>query len=44
MVSHLIVRDYYLLKSPQISRILLGILAELNNDGAWIVYTRPVIS
>ena len=31
-------------KSPQVSRILLGILADLNNAVVWTVTTRPVIS
>ena len=31
-------------KSPQISRTLLSILADLNNAVVWIVSTRPVIS
>ena len=31
-------------KSPQVSRILLSILAVLNKDVVWTVYTRPPIS
>ena len=31
-------------KSPQVSRTLLGILADLNNVVIWIVSTRPLIS
>ena len=31
-------------KSPQVSRILLGILADLNNAVVWMVSTRPVFS
>ena len=31
-------------KSPQVSRTLLSILADLNNTVVWMVSTRPVIS
>ena len=31
-------------KSPQVSRTLLSILADLNNVVVWIVSTRPLIS
>ena len=31
-------------KSPQVSRTLLSILADLNNAAVWTVSTRPVIS
>ena len=31
-------------KSPQLSRTLLSILADLNNAVVWTVSTRPVIS
>ena len=31
-------------KSPQVLRIRLSILANLNNDALWIVSTRPLIS
>ena len=31
-------------KSPQVSRTLLCILADLNNAVVWIVFTRPLIS
>ena len=31
-------------KSPQVSRTLLSILADLNNVVVWMVFTRPVIS
>ena len=31
-------------KSPQVSRILLSILADLKNAVVWMVSTRPVIS
>ena len=31
-------------KSPQVSRTLLSILADLNNAVAWMVYTRPPTS
>ena len=31
-------------KSPQVSRTLLGILADLNNVVVWMVSTSPVIS
>ena len=30
-------------KSPQISRTLLSILADLNNAVVWMVSTRPII-
>ena len=32
------------IKSPQVSRTLLGILADLNNAVVWMVSTRPFIS
>ena len=41
MVSHWSLRDS---KSLQVSRTLLSILADLNNEVAWIVLTRPLIS
>ena len=31
-------------KSPQVSRTLLGILADSNNTVVWVVSTRPLIS
>ena len=31
-------------KSPQVSRTLLGIVANLNNAVIWIASARPVIS
>ena len=31
-------------KSSQVSRILLSILADLNNVVVWIIFTRPLIS
>ena len=41
MVFHLSFSDN---KSPQVSRTLLSILADLNNDVVWVVSTRPLIS
>ena len=41
MVFHWSLRDS---KSPQVSRTLLSILADLNNTVVWIVSTHPVIS
>ena len=41
MVSHWSLSDS---KSPQVSRILLSILAGLNNVVIWIISTRPLIS
>ena len=41
MVSHWSLNDG---KSPQVSRILLNILANLNNDVVWMVSARPLIS
>ena len=41
MVSHWSLSDY---KSPQASRTLLGILADLNNFAVWTVSTHPLIS
>ena len=41
MVSHWSLSDN---KSPQVSRTLLSILADLNNAVVWMVSTRPVIS
>ena len=31
-------------KSPQVSRTLLSVLADLNNAATWMVSTRPLIS
>ena len=31
-------------KSPQVTRTLLSIIADLNNAGVWMVSTRPLIS
>ena len=41
MVSHRSLSDS---KSPQVSRILLNILTDLNNDVVWMISTRPLIS
>ena len=41
MVSYWIISDS---KSPQISRTLLSILADLNNTVVWMVSTHPLIS
>ena len=41
MVSHWILSDS---KSPQVSRTILSILADLNNAVVWMVSTRPLIS
>ena len=41
IVSHTSLSDS---KSPQISRTLLSILADLNNAVVWMVSTRPLIS
>ena len=41
MVFHWSLRDS---KSPQVSRILLSILADLNNAVVWMVSTPPLIS
>ena len=41
MVSHWILSDS---KSPQVSRTLLCILADLNKAVVWMVSTRPIIS
>ena len=41
MVSHRSLSDS---KSPQVSRTLLSILADLNNVVVWMVSTRPIIS
>ena len=41
MVSHWSLSDS---KSPQISRTLLSILADLNNPVVWMVFIRPLIS
>ena len=41
MISHGSLSDS---KSPQVSRTLLGILADLSNDVVWMVSTRPPIS
>ena len=41
MVSHRSLSDC---KSPQVSRILLSILTDLNNAVVWMVSTRPFIS
>ena len=41
MVSHRILSDN---KSPQASRTLLSILADLNNALFWFISIRPVIS
>ena len=40
MVSHCSLRDR---KSPQVSRTLLSILADLNNAVVWVFSTRPLI-
>ena len=41
MVSHCSLSDS---NSPQVSRTLLSILADLNNAVVWMVSTLPVIS
>ena len=41
MVSHWSLSDS---KSPQVSRTLLSILADLNKAAVWIVSSRPLIS
>ena len=41
MVFHWSLRDS---KSPQVSRTLLSILADLNNAVVWMVFTHPLIS
>ena len=40
MVFHWSLSDW---KSPQVSRALVGILANLNNAVVWMVSTRPLI-